>query len=286
VTFRAFAAGAALALAGLATASPARAQDAAQYFKNNCAACHTIGGGRMTGPDLKGATARRDRAWLVRFIADPQQVIAGGDAYALELKRQSYGLVMPTLPTLTPALIDALIDYIEAESGGAAGSEATASPAPAAPHAAFTQGDIDAGRAIFTGRRRLAAGGPSCLSCHTTADLGGLGGGTLAPDLTRVYERLGARQGLTGWLGAPPTPTMQSLFAARALTPDEVRTLVAYFEDAARQPGQAGRQGAVAFAMLGLTLAIAGLFVMDVSWRHRFRSVRRALVERATGKRT
>jgi mono/diheme cytochrome c family protein len=54
------------------------AQDAVDYFRLNCASCHTIGGGRLTGPDLKDVTARRDHAWLLRYIPDPKATIDGG----------------------------------------------------------------------------------------------------------------------------------------------------------------------------------------------------------------
>ena len=43
------------------------AQDTAAFFKQNCTSCHTIGGGRLTGPDLKDVTTRKDRAWFVQF---------------------------------------------------------------------------------------------------------------------------------------------------------------------------------------------------------------------------
>src|SRR5690348_8888300 len=46
--------------------STAEAQDMASFYKKNCAACHSIGGGAMVGPDLAGVQQRRDRAWLVR----------------------------------------------------------------------------------------------------------------------------------------------------------------------------------------------------------------------------
>jgi mono/diheme cytochrome c family protein len=263
-----------VALFFLLRAPAASAQEAAQFFKNNCAACHTIGGGRLTGPDLKGVTARRDRAWLAQFIPAPIKMIESGDPYAIALQKQSYGLVMPTLPALTPALVNFLIDYIEAQSGTA--------PQPAAPPpAAFTASDVDAGRALFSGRQRLAAGAPACISCHTVRGVGGLGGGQLAPDLTLVYQRLGARQGLTAWLGAPATPTMQSVFARRAITPAEVAPLVAYFEHSAQQGNPDTGAGLASFAMLGFGAAIIGLVVMDSAWKNRLRSVRRALVERA-----
>jgi hypothetical protein len=44
----------------------ASAQEAADFFQQNCASCHTITGGRLTGPDLKalknGATGHGSRS--------------------------------------------------------------------------------------------------------------------------------------------------------------------------------------------------------------------------------
>jgi cytochrome c2 len=74
----------ALTVAGIA--SPAGAQDAADYFRDNCTSCHTIGGGRLTGPDLKNVVQRKDRAWLVQFLQSPQTMLDKGDSYALKLQ--------------------------------------------------------------------------------------------------------------------------------------------------------------------------------------------------------
>ena len=43
----------------------APAQDTPDYFRQNCMNCHTIGGGRLTGPDLKDVAQRRDTEWLI-----------------------------------------------------------------------------------------------------------------------------------------------------------------------------------------------------------------------------
>ena len=59
-------------------------QDTTDYYRQNCMNCHTIGGGPLTGPDLKSVTERQDREWLVGFMQNPQAVIASGDPYALK----------------------------------------------------------------------------------------------------------------------------------------------------------------------------------------------------------
>ena len=61
------------------------AQETADYFRQNCASCHTIGGGRLTGPDLKNVWERQDEEWLRSFILNPQAKLDSGDAYALQL---------------------------------------------------------------------------------------------------------------------------------------------------------------------------------------------------------
>lgn len=263
-----------------AAALPAAAQDAQQTFARQCAACHTIGGGRLVGPDLKGVSSRRDRDWLIDFILNPQAAVDRKDPYALQLLQDARGVVMPAVPGVDRALASALLDFIDAESKS---GKAAAAPANDRP---FSDADVRRGEQLFRGEARLASGAPSCIACHTVRGSGGLGGGQLGPDLTRVYERLNGRLGLTAWLGAPATPTMQSVFATRTLAPDEVGPLVAYFEDAAKQGGEDNRSGAINFVLLGLGAAAFGLVVMDSAWRSRFRAVRRALVPRRAAARS
>ncbi|HYL81226.1 MAG TPA: cytochrome c [Candidatus Acidoferrum sp.] len=257
----------------LAIPSAAGAQQAGDYFKQNCVACHTIGGGRLVGPDLKDATQRKDRAWLTKFLLNPKAVIDAGDAYALQLQQEAHGVVMPTLPGMTPARAGELLDLLEAESKQAtpAAAGAAVSDKP------FTPQDVALGRDLFLGIRPLAGRGPACGSCHTLGTLGGLGGGLLGPDLTRVYERLGGRKAVSAWLGAPATPTMQSVFRNKPLKPEEVLSLLAAIEDAApRAPAPAGPSAG--FLLLGFGGMALGLVGLQVSWRRRFRAVRRPLV--------
>ena len=50
-----------------------------------CAACHTIGKGKLIGPDLKGVTERHERDWLYSFIRSSQTMIKNGDEVAVKL---------------------------------------------------------------------------------------------------------------------------------------------------------------------------------------------------------
>jgi cytochrome c2 len=265
--------------AGAATAS---AQDSAQFFRQNCMSCHTIGGGRITGPDLKDVTGRRDRQWLARFIVDPKAVIDSGDPYAKQLVDEARGVVMPSLPGMNTALAEALLDLIAAESklerSQFVGLQLSDRP--------FGPVDVQRGHDLFTGERRLASGGPPCLSCHSVGGVGAMGGGKLGPDLTLVYERLAGRRGLGTWLAAPATPTMQTVFKQMPLATEELDSLLAFFEDASKRRAESDPVAPLTFFLLGLGGAAVGAVVFDFAWLHRFRSVRRRLFETVTGRST
>lgn len=267
------------AVAALAAGVPAvaHAQDAAAYFKQNCVSCHTIGGGRLTGPDLKDVTARRDHAWLLRYMPNPKALIDAGDPVATQLFQEARGVLMPTLPGLSRTMVDSLISLIEAESklekSQFVGLQISDRP--------FTPQDIARGRALIRGELSQARGGPACFSCHTVRGVGALGGGRLGPDLTKVYERLQGRKALSVWLSAPATSTMQAVFRDTPLEAEEILPVVAYLEDAARQGSEDTGVGLVTFLLLGLGGAAVLLVGMDGAWRNRFRAVRGPLVEEA-----
>lgn len=251
-----------------------QAQTAEDHFRQNCSMCHTIGGGHLIGPDLQGVTKRRDRAWLVKFLQDPKAMIDSKDVYAAQLLQDAHGLVMPTVPGMTPDMANSLLDYIEGKPS-AAKAEA---PGAAVSERPFTEADIATGRQLFMGEQPLANGGPPCVSCHTLGTIGGLGGGRLGPDLTRVYDRLGGRKGVGAWLSNPPTPTMQSLFGKRALQPEEIFSLLAVIDDASQRGRPAGTSLIWKFFGLGFGGMLVGLAVLQLAWRGRFRAVRQLMV--------
>jgi len=264
-----------LVLAGLLLASPSAvsAQEAVAYFRQNCMSCHTIGGGRLTGPDLKGVGQRKDRPWLARFLIDPPAMVQSGDPYAAKLAQEARGVVMPKVAGMTRQRAEAMLDFLEAESKLPRSQFAgVASDKP------FTSADAEVGRNYFLGVRPLAGGGPPCIACHSVRGTGTLGGGRLGPDLSRVYERLGGQKNLAAWLSAPATPTMQTVFAARPLDGEEIHALSAFFAQSAKQGGEADPSGTLAFFLLGLGGAVVILAGMDAVWRGRFRAVRRRLV--------
>ena len=255
----------------------AMAQDGDALFDQNCSICHTIGGpAGGDAPDLKGITSRLDRAWIVKFVLDPEGVTKSGDAYAVDLAKKYGNSVMPPPDGLTPASVEAILTYIDQRSAGthpaAPGSAAAAEP----PAKAFTPEEIAHGRDLYSGGARFAKNGPACLSCH---DVGAadLAGGTLGPSFVGVIDRLNGVKGLSLWLSAPPTPVMRSLYRGAPLAPDEVRALAAFIDSRRSDTPAAAFSEVARLSASGAALTLVALVAIGVVWRHRFRAVRRPL---------
>jgi mono/diheme cytochrome c family protein len=269
------------------TMLPSRAltQETTDFFRQNCTSCHTIGGGRLVGPDLKDVTKRvkghgKDREWLISFIVDPKTMLDSGDPYATQLKQQFAPVEMTKAFGINRAWAEKLLDLIDEESVKPQSQFAGLK----LPDRDFTPEDIERGRELFLGYGGLTNGGPACISCHSANGVGALGGGRLGPDLTRVFERLKGRKELAAWLSAPATPTMQPVFKKHPLTPEEILPLVAYFEDTARHGREDDGAAPLNFFLLGLGGTAATLVAFDALWRGRFRAVRRTLVHGAASR--
>lgn len=250
-------------------------QDTPDYFRQNCTNCHTIGGGRLTGPDLKDVSQRKDAEWLISFMINPKAAVDSGDAYAAKIVEESRGVIMPIGPGMNRYRAEQLLKLIESESllkeSQFKGMRISTEP--------FTERDRTAGREWFQGLRPFKNGGVACNSCHTMHDLTAFGGGRLGPDLTRVYERLKGRVAMSAWLSAPATETMQPIFKDHRLEAPEIHALTAYFEASAKQAEQPASTSRVAFLLLGLGFAGGLIFLCDALWKSRFHAVRRPLVD-------
>lgn len=85
-----------------------------EIFQENCAACHTIGKGKLFGPDLAGVTSRREESWLERQIKEPDNLIAEEDPIAMQLVEEAEGMEMPPLrDVLSDEEVAAVIAYLK-----------------------------------------------------------------------------------------------------------------------------------------------------------------------------
>lgn len=251
----------------------------AATFEKSCYGCHSIGGGDKQGPDLKGVGTRRTRAWLATFVASPSTMNAAGDPIATDLFRRFSSQVMPD-QALSSEQIESMIDFIDGVS--ASGQQFV--PAGAKLARPVRLGDAALGLRLFTGQNALTNGGPACISCHSIAAIGSLGGGTLGPDLTTLNLRF-PDPAVISMLQNPNFPTMNPVFGTRKLTPEEIVQLFALFQsEAAREShtpvmssvGVLGGQSR--FIIAGGIGMLIGLGTINLLWRRRFTGVRDQLV--------
>ena len=99
-------------------------------FKKACAGCHTIGVGDRAGPDLRGVTERRDRAWLIDFIKSPASMRTKRDPLAIELMDKYKPVVMPSIGMSDVDAGD-MISYLKEETAKLAEGDM---PMPAGGH--------------------------------------------------------------------------------------------------------------------------------------------------------
>jgi len=133
-----------------ASASP----NGENIFKKQCASCHTIGGGRLIGPDLRGVMAKRGQAWLVEYIKSPSTMRMKGDPEVLRMEAE-YGIRMPDFD-LSENEIEAILQYIV--------SVELEKRRPPKVHDPYRQ-PIDFSHKLHAGDYKI-----SCLYCHSGAE--------------------------------------------------------------------------------------------------------------------
>ncbi|MBA4408021.1 MAG: cytochrome c [Bacteroidota bacterium] len=275
-----------IALAGLLITGTfnqeAIADEGAKLFKA-CEACHSIGGGRRIGPDLKGVTKRRTNDWLVRFIQSPAAVLKSGDADAKAIFKEFNNVPMPD-NALTTDQVNLILAHIDGGKGGAADVD---------PKLAIMQHRIDSllktnsqqdiltGYELFTGKRRLENGGAACIACHNATYNNRSKGGNLAKDLTKAYSLLGGFAGIKGLIGSPPFPSMAVTYKNNPVTDEENAYLQLFLKSTdARNPAAPIIEKAwLVYPAFLLSLFIA--FVIAAIWFKRKRlSVNNDIIQR------
>ena len=105
-----------------------------------------------------------------------------------------------------------------------------------------------------------------------------LGGGTLGPDLTHAYAKLGPR-GTEAAMQTLYFGVMTPIYSEHPVVPQEQADLIALLKQSEAKPQRKwSTQILILIALLlgGVLVALTGLL-----WRDRVRSVRRALVDKA-----
>jgi protein SCO1/2 len=86
-------------------------------FRTRCAVCHRVGQGDgrpRVGPNLQGVAERRDPEWLLRWILEPDVMLAEGDPIATGLFHAYNQVPMPNLG-MTPEEARLVLGYLQVE---------------------------------------------------------------------------------------------------------------------------------------------------------------------------
>lgn len=240
--------------------------DAGEYFSQKCASCHTVGKGDDVGPDLKGVTKRREKAWLIRFIKESQSMIAEGDPIANELFIKYKKKKMPD-QELDDSEVEQILSYIEsgkvADAGAGIKSALDANPY-----------DIKQGLALFSGTAKFKNGGPSCLSCHSAGEAGYFGGGTLGPNLSHAYSSYNDK-GLSKVLKSINFPSMVEVYKKHKLTDDEIYQVKSYLYTVDRE-ATVDHGYTKKFVFIGIIGFLLLLGAFDLVWKNRKKKSRKS----------
>ncbi|MBI3117662.1 MAG: c-type cytochrome [Candidatus Hydrogenedentes bacterium] len=220
-----------------------------EAYATKCVGCHTIGGGKLTGPDLKPVAA-----YARQNLED-----------AIRKMEKNVG---PLSPEEVGHLTDLLLskdarDRIEAVQQRRLKEEL----------AKLEPGNALKGGALFTGRTPFANGGLACAACHSAAGLGG----SLGLDLTNHYQQMGEAPLLSA-IEQTAYPTMKPIYEKQAVTKQEAIHLVAYFKSLQGQPAAPGAPPVTAAGMIGAAAVLAGI---GLGHRRRLGGTREEMVRRA-----
>ena len=267
-------------------------QDGESLFKEVCGICHTVNGGKLIGPDLANVNKRRSEEWLLEFITSSQKMINKGDPDAVALFNEYFQIQMPD-PPISEAEIKSILTYIASESPEMVAAstedpvteeikpEEAVEETPERSVEDATDEDVDLGRMLFTGNKRLENRGPSCISCHHVVNDKIIGGGLLAKDLTSVFSRMN-ESGIKAIVSNPPFPVMKEAYKIGLVTDDEAFYLMAFLKDADQERYyQHARNYQTRFLSTGIVgLVILLIIFAGIWWKRRKKSVNQEIFDR------
>jgi len=228
----------------------AEASDAeAIAFMQKCMGCHTIGGGALSGPDLKASAA-----WPLNNLRD-----------AVVRMEKNVG-------PLTAEEVESFTQFLLAPDANAR-LAAEQERAALKQMAQMEPGNPEIGRDLFLGRRHFTNGGLACSACHEAAGKGG----NLALALNDAFTRLGEAPLLSA-CEKPGFPVMKTIYAKTPLTKQEAMHVVKYLETISSGTQSAGF---VPTHLVGIVGALALMALLGKGSSKRAAGTRARLVAEA-----
>lgn len=226
-----------------------QADAAAAIYSMKCQGCHTIGGGVLSGPDLKAS------ATYLR-----QTVLDG-------IKRME-----KNVGPISASELDVLTDFL-LSADAAARLEAHREQIQMREAASMEPPSAAVGRALFRGKTPFSNGGAACAACHQA----GGRGGNFAASLEDAFTRLGA-QPLQATTESPGFPVMRAIYTAHPVTKQEAVHVVKYLEEVAQDPAPASR---VPMHLAGLGGTVLVLVLLHKTTNKRVAGTRARMVSEA-----
>lgn len=187
-------------LTSLSVAEEAQPPDKpAEYFFYRCAGCHTVGAGKLTGPDLITATQ-----WSKADLKT-----------AVKKMEKNVG-------PLSSADVDQIIEFLK-DLNVSARIAKQKQKIEAKLRAELPPPSFETGQKLFRGQKTLLNGGPACISCHHFVNEGG----SLGPDLTALKDRASGVV-LQSAIENSSYKIMRSIYEKRKITKEEALHLSEY----------------------------------------------------------
>lgn len=248
-------------LAMMANCLSQESTDISDLFKVKCAICHTIGGGKLIGPDLAGIHQRRSRDWLIKFIRSSQTMINNGDPEAIAVFEANNKIQMPD-PMISDDQIVSILDHIATQADQATRESKYVSIIE---HA--SPEDRVSGQRLFEGLDYFSNGGPSCLSCHNDISTYFFSENSYSnKDIRTSFSTLG-EAGVRAILENPPFPVMRKAFERRPLKDDEIHDLLVFLRDSGSTRTRA--EPSSGYLLYGLGGVVLLLFLIAGLWLER-----------------
>jgi cytochrome c551/c552 len=86
-------------------------QDGATLYKNTCGACHTVGKGKLVGPDLIDVNTKHSQEWLLSWVKSSQTMVKKGDKEAVAVFNENFMIPMPD-QAIPEGDIKAILNFI------------------------------------------------------------------------------------------------------------------------------------------------------------------------------
>jgi cytochrome c2 len=177
----------------------------AELFVLKCAGCHTVGKGKLSGPDLINA-ASFPLEDLISAIKRMQEQV--GPMEEDEVKGHVSFIKSINVQGRITKEFERISKIAEAK---------------------LEPPDVKKGLELFIGKKPFTNSGVSCISCHSTREAKGWGGGKLGPPLTDVFKDF-SKANLISSIVNSQWKVMKDIYKDHPITKQEAVHIVAYLE--------------------------------------------------------